>query len=131
VTQQNDELETYFSELVAHRDENNKPMTQQAMADQLNAKGVPSLSGKPWSKYSVRRMLNKLSLGASPAPAKAVRAGAKTVRSGVNALSDDEIRNRIRKGLYDTEEERFVAVSTKEQGKKKKKKSKQDKKKKK
>ena len=49
-----------LKELVAFRDQNDKCLTQQALADRLNTEGVPSLSGKPWSAYSIRRILKKL-----------------------------------------------------------------------
>ena len=48
--------------LLAYRDQNDKCLTQQALADTLNTEGVPSLSGKPWSTYSIRRILKKLDL---------------------------------------------------------------------
>ncbi|MCP4993787.1 MAG: hypothetical protein GY934_08380 [Gammaproteobacteria bacterium] len=54
-----------LTELVAYRDENDKGLTQQAMADTLNTEGVPSLSGKPWSTYSIRHTLKKLGLSSS------------------------------------------------------------------
>jgi len=188
-------LRAVFAKLVAYRDKEDKPLTQQAMADQLNADGVLSLSGKSWSKYSVRRILKKFDFqdsasitsggrvkakkeaiskqsmkepaeeglketaplrqwsyyesiravveellqkpytnesiarelnkksiatttGApwdSTSAARAVKAlGSKATPSQV---SDDEIRDRIRKGWYDTEWERFVAVPVKKKKK--------------
>lgn len=117
---QSERLEKHFVQLVAHRDENGKPMTQQAMADKLNSEGVLSLAGKSWSKYSVRRMLNKLNLNESPEAGKPTRS--KAVKAGGKStnLSDDEIRARIRKGLYDTDEERFIVLPVADKGNKQK-----------
>ena len=61
-----------LTKLAAYRDENDKGLTQQAMADTLNTEGVPSLSGKPWSTYSIRHILKKLDLHSS---AKITRPG--------------------------------------------------------
>lgn len=61
-----------LKKLAAYRDENDKALTQQAMADTLNTEGVPSLSGKPWSTYSIRHILKKLDLHSS---AKVTRPG--------------------------------------------------------
>ncbi|MCB1904347.1 MAG: hypothetical protein KDI18_09710, partial [Gammaproteobacteria bacterium] len=51
-----------FNALLSIRDENGQGLTQQGMADKLNADGILSLTGQPWSKYSVRRILKKLEL---------------------------------------------------------------------
>jgi len=51
-----------LKELVAYRGENGKCLTRQAMADLLNTEGVSSLSGKPWSTYSISRILKKFAL---------------------------------------------------------------------
>ena len=200
MTTEIDNLRKLFTKLVAHRNEEDKPLTQQAMADQLNADGVLSLSGKPWSKYSVRRILKKFDFAETTADAGGgARAGAGKKSAGgkqaqrassddalkdtaplrqwsyyesirgmieeltrkpytnedlakalnrkgvatadgkpwtaasagraVKALgstatpsqvSEDEIRDRIRKGVYDTESERFVAVPVKKKKKKEK-----------
>ena len=120
MTEQSEKLKTYFAEFIAYRDKNDKPMTQQGMADKLNSKGVGSLSGKPWSKYSVRRMLNKLNLGETAVVAKSTRSKGKTTAAKGASLSDDEIRARIKKGVYDTDEERFVALPAADKGKQKK-----------
>jgi len=62
VSENNNGLKKVLEELLAHRDSDGKPLTQQSMADKLNADNLPSLSGKPWSKYSVRRILKNLGL---------------------------------------------------------------------
>lgn len=127
---QSERIEKHFAKLVAYRDESDKPMTQQGMADKLNSEGVLSLSGKAWSKYSVRRMLNKLNLGADSPAAKPSRSRGSKAAEKTAALSDNEIRARIRKGLYDTDKERFVALpaAAKGSGKKAAKAEKADKK---
>ena len=117
MTEQSEKLKKYFDELIEYRDENNKPMTQQGMADKLNSKGVQSLSGKPWSKYSVRRMLTKLNTAGSAVVAKSTRSRGKTATAKSASLSNDEIRARIKQGMYDTEEERFVALPASSKGK--------------
>ena len=178
-------MRPHFDALLAVRNENGQGLTQQGMADKLNADGILSLTGQPWSKYSVRRILKKLNMQTetsasqakssfSPSPVissaeqkerdldeksplrqwsyyesirgvveeltatpytveelaqqlnergvatsdgrpwdeSAVTRALRTLRpsnSGVDS-SDDEIRNRIRQGWYDTEAERFIAV---------------------
>lgn len=124
MNQPTDDLDARFAKLIAYRDQDNKPMTQQAMADALNAEGVPSLSGQAWSKYSVRRMLNKLKQSSGGGK----RSGTRSAGSRTTALSDDEIRARIRQGRYDTEQERFVSLPAAASVKNKKKKGKKDKK---
>ena len=57
-----EKMRPLFTELLAVRDENDQGLTQQGMADKLNTDGVLSLTGQPWSKYSVRRILKKLGL---------------------------------------------------------------------
>lgn len=127
MNQPTDDLNARFAKLIAHRDEDNKPMTQQAMADTLNAEGVSSLTGQAWSKYSVRRMLNKLKQGGAGG---VKRSGSRSAGSRGAALSDDEIRARIRQGRYDTEQERFVSLpaASAKDDKKKDKKDKKEKK---
>lgn len=212
MAEQKNGLKEVFETLLAYRDGEGKAHTQQSMADKLNADQVPSLSGKPWSKYSVRRVLKSLGLQSgqeeqpesAPPPKKAAPAkrpsvtraparsrpagkkqataapvlkessplmqwsyfesirdlfdelykegisnsalaeelnarGVKTVdgqawsdasvrgalkvlqpSGGVTQEVQDEIRERIRQGFYDTPEEKFVAVPVK-QGKKGKK----------
>jgi len=177
-------LRPHFAALLAVRNENGQGLTQQGMADKLNADGVLSTTGQPWSKYSVRRILKKLDMqteisasqtrGSSPPPPvssmeakerdlddksplrqwsyyesirgvieeltaqphtvqelaqqlndrgvatsdgmpwdeRAVTRALRTLKpsnSGVDS-SDDEIRNRIRQGWYDTDTESFIAV---------------------
>lgn len=178
-------MRPHFDALLAVRNEDGQGLTQQGMADKLNADGVLSLTGQPWSKYSVRRILKKLSMQTeasasqakssfSPSPVtlsaeqkerdlddksplrqwsyyesirtvveeltakpytaqdlaqqlnernvatsdgkpwddSAVSRALRTLRpsnTGVES-SDDEIRNRIKQGWYDTESERFIAV---------------------
>ena len=58
-------LRKTFVELMKVRDDDGKPLTQEAMAERLNKKKVPSFSGNPWSKYAVRRMLKRLDLNAT------------------------------------------------------------------
>jgi len=175
-----------FDALLAVRNEKGQGLTQQGMADKLNADGVLSLTGQPWSKYSVRRILKKLELQteASAGQVKSSSTFSRTVaateqkerdldeksplrqwsyyesirgvieeltaqpytvqdlaqqlnerkiatsdgklwsesavtralrtlkpsNTGVQS-SDDEIRSRIKQGWYDTESERFIAVS--------------------
>ena len=70
-----------------------KPNTPKELAAKLNKKQIPTVDGKPWTTDSVNRALKVLSPG--------------TARSLPN---DDEIRENIRQGLYDTENEQFVAV---------------------
>lgn len=183
-----------FNALLTIRDENGQGLTQQGMADKLNADGVLSLTGQPWSKYSVRRILKKLELQteASASQSKtsftasyrtvaaepkerdldehsplrqwsyyesirgvieeltaqpytvqdlakqlnerkiaasdggqwnesAVTRALRTLKPNNNSIhsSDDEIRNRIKQGLYDTETERFVALPKEREGRKK------------
>lgn len=61
----NDDVESmrpHFERLLAIKDPEGQGLTQQGMADTLNGEGVLSLTGQPWSKYSVRRILKKLEL---------------------------------------------------------------------
>ncbi len=60
-----------LEELTAYRDEEDKGLTQQAMADRLNAEGITSLTDQAWSKYSIRRILKRFGLNATP-PGSAV-----------------------------------------------------------
>ncbi len=62
MTDRDKAVKSRFEELTAYRDGKGAGLTQQAMADTLNADGFPSLSGQPWSKYSIRRILKNLSL---------------------------------------------------------------------
>ena len=55
-------MRPHFDALLEIRNENGQGLTQQGMADKLNADGVLSLTGQPWSKYSVRRILKKLDM---------------------------------------------------------------------
>ena len=182
-----------FNALLSIRDENGQGLTQQGMADKLNADGILSLTGQPWSKYSVRRILKKLELQteisanqskssftpsyqSAAAESKerdldehsplrqwsyyesirgvieeltaqpytvqdlvqqlnerqvattdggqwsesAVTRALRTLKPNNNSIqsSDDEIRNRIRQGFYDTESERFVALPKEKKDKK-------------
>jgi len=95
-------LRAHFDRLLSVCAADGKPLTQQAMADQLNQANIPSLSGRPWSKYSVRRILRKLEQKATVAEA--------APPTEQPQPSDDEIRARIRTGYYDTADERFIAV---------------------
>jgi len=79
------------------------------MADRLNADGVLSRAGQPWSKYSVRRLLKSLTLQAMIPSGKQIKANTSDNRPVGTAIDDDEIRSRIKQGLYDTATERFVA----------------------
>ncbi|MCB1760237.1 MAG: hypothetical protein KDI68_10730 [Gammaproteobacteria bacterium] len=192
-----EKLRPMFTELLAYRDDEAQPLTQQGMAEKLNADGVLSLTGQPWSKYSVRRILKKLGMqtatsasqGRAAPPvvmvsehqldensplrqwgyyesirgvveeltadnytpqslAKALNArevatidGSAWDKQSVervlktlkpsdagNEFSDDEIRQRIRQGHYDTATERFVAVAVKAEKSKENKKEKKGKK---
>jgi len=58
------DLKPIFKKLTSYRDQAGKSLTQQAMADRLNADGVLSRTGQPWSKYSVRRLLKGLTVQA-------------------------------------------------------------------
>ncbi|HHH38055.1 MAG TPA: hypothetical protein ENK50_00555 [Sedimenticola sp.] len=62
MTDRDEAIRKRFQELTAVRDSKGNALTQQGMADTLNEEGFPSLSGQPWSKYSVRRVLKNLSL---------------------------------------------------------------------
>jgi hypothetical protein len=195
-----EKMRPLFIELLAFRDAEDQALTQQGMAEKLNADGVLSLTGQPWSKYSVRRILKKLGLqtatsasqgrAAPPPPpavivsdhqldensplrqwgyyesirgvieeltadsytpqslAKALNAREVATIDGTawskqsvervlktlkpsdagNQFSDDEIRQRIRQGHYDTATERFVAVAVKSEKSKEGKKEKKGKK---
>ncbi|MCP4289430.1 MAG: hypothetical protein GY792_34255 [Gammaproteobacteria bacterium] len=57
-----EKMRPQFDALLATRNKNGQGLTQQGMADKLNADKVLSLTGQPWSKYSVRRILKKLAL---------------------------------------------------------------------
>ncbi len=199
-------MRPHFERLLAFKDADGQGMTQQGMADQLNEQGVLSLTGQPWSKYSVRRILKKLALrteasitqaknlpdtAASPDREPTLRDDSplmqwsyyESIRNVLEELTkspytekdlakalnekkvatldgkpwdkasvsralrtlnpvtgsfeaeDEEIRKRIRKGLYDTASERFVSMAVKGRKKKgtpaKKEKAKEKKKKKK
>ena len=190
-----EKLRPQFDKLLAIRNENDQGLTQQGMADILNAENILSLTGQPWSKYSVRRILKKLALQTeasanltksnpslipvAPTPAaeykerdldehsplrqwsyyesirevveeltatpytpqdlakklnerevatsdgepwdeRAVTRALRTLKPSHNGVhsSDDEIRNRIRQGWYDTESERFTAVPVEKKEKK-------------
>ena len=104
-----DTLREKFKALTAHRGKDGKPYTQQAMAEKLNKDGVLSLSGKSWSKYSVRRILRKFEFE-SLMISKKVSGRAVKSDTVSPVIDDDEIRSRIRDGLYDTNTERFIAV---------------------
>lgn len=104
-----DTLRERFKALTAHRGKDGKPYTQQEMAEKLNKDGVLSLSGKSWSKYSVRRILRKLELESLMISKKISGRGDKSDTVSP-VIDDDEIRSRIRDGRYDTDTERFVAV---------------------
>lgn len=111
-----DTLREGFKALIAHRGKDDKPYTQQEMAEKLNKEGVLSLTGKPWSKYSVRRILRKFELETLMSSKKISGRGDKSTR--VNpVIDDDEIRSRIRDGRYDTNKERFIAVPIAEEAK--------------
>ena len=71
-----------------------KPYTPKDLAAKLNKRQIPTLDGKPWTTDSVIRALKVL----SPDAARSVP-------------DDNEIRENIRRGLYDTDTERFVSVS--------------------
>jgi len=178
-------MRPHFAALLAVRNDNGQGLTQQGMADKLNADGVLSLTGQPWSKYSVRRILKKLnmqteasaSLAKSDSAPSPITAAAEykerdldensplrqwsyyeSIRSVIEELTespytvqglaqqlnerkvatsdgklwnesavtralrtlkpssssvqsgDEEIRDRIKQGWYDTESERFIAV---------------------
>ena len=62
-------------------------------AAKLNKRQIPTLDGKPWTAGSVTRALKVL----SPDSTRSVP-------------DNDEIRENIRRGLYDTDAERFVSV---------------------
>lgn len=57
-----EKLRPLFEKLLAFRDGEDQGLTQQGMADKLNSEGLLSLTGQPWSKYSIRRILKKLDL---------------------------------------------------------------------
>lgn len=89
------QLRKVFVDLLKERDENGRKLTQEALADRLNADRVPSFSGNPWSKYAVRRMLKRLNLQAPNArrsknveAAAAVMAQAVAEQGGTADLSD-------------------------------------------
>jgi hypothetical protein len=182
MTQTIESLKPLLEKLIALRDAEGNGLTQQAIADKLNAEGVLSLTGAAWSKYSVRRILKKMNLQTvisatqfdvpEPQPAArrkqegALRADAplrqwsyfESIRNAIEKLTskpytpkdlaaklnkqqvptldgkswttdsvtralkvlspdatrsipdDDEIRENIRRGLYDTDTEQFVSV---------------------
>lgn len=182
MTQTIETLRPLLEKLIALRDAEGSGLTQQAIADRLNAEGVLSLTGAAWSKYSVRRILKKMNLQTAisatqfdvpePQPAArrkpegALRADAplrqwsyfESIRDAIEKLTskphtpkdlaaklnkrqiptldgkpwstdsvtralkvlspdatrsvpdDDEIRENIRRGLYDTDTEQFVSV---------------------
>jgi len=114
------DLKPIFEKLTSYRDKEGRPLTQQAMADRLNADGVLSRTGQVWSKYSVRRLLKSLTLQAMIPDGKKIRADTPDSRPAGTAIDDDEIRSRIKQGLYDTPTERFVAQAIVTQGKKSK-----------
>lgn len=182
MTQTIESLKPLLEKLIALRDAEGNGLTQQAIADKLNADGVLSLTGAAWSKYSVRRILKKMNLQTAisatqfdvpePQPAArrkpegALRADSplrqwsyfESIRDAIEKLTskpytpkdlaaklnkrqvptldgrswttdsvtralkvlspdatrsmpdDDEIRENIRRGLYDTDREQFVSV---------------------
>ena len=55
-------LRARLAELLSQQDQDHKEFTQQKMADRLNEEGVASPSGKPWTVYSIRRIMKKLEL---------------------------------------------------------------------
>ncbi|MCB1761845.1 MAG: hypothetical protein KDI27_01740 [Gammaproteobacteria bacterium] len=57
-----EKLRPQFEILLAIRDDNDQGLTQQGMAEKLNEMCILSLTGQPWSKYSVRRILKKLNM---------------------------------------------------------------------
>ncbi len=103
------DLKPIFEKLASYRDQEGRSLTQQAMADRLNADGVLSRTGQPWSKYSVRRLLKSLTLQAMIPGGKQIQGNTSDSRPAGTAIDDDEIRSRIKQGLYDTATERFVA----------------------
>ncbi|MCP3868377.1 MAG: hypothetical protein GY703_09835 [Gammaproteobacteria bacterium] len=71
-----------------------EPYTPKKLASELNKRGISTVDGTtPWTADSVNRVLKVL----SPSTTQ-------------SQLNDDEIRANIRKGMFDTAEERFVAV---------------------
>lgn len=188
-------MRPHFDALLTVRNENGQGLTQQGMANRLNADGVLSLTGQPWSKYSVRRILKKLNMqteisasqskndpttgdatiaageyrerdldensplrqwsyyesirgvieeltakpytvqdlarqlnergvattDGAPWNESAVARALRTLKPSDSSVqsSEDEIRNRIKQGWYDTASERFIAVpAEKKAGKK-------------
>jgi len=182
MTQTIESLRPLLEKLITRRDAEGNGLTQQAIADKLNADGVLSLTGAAWSKYSVRRILKKMNLQtaisathfdvpepqpiARRKPEGVLRADAplrqwsyfESIRDAIEKLTskpytpkdlaaklnkrqiptldgkpwttdsvarslkvlspdatrsvpdDDEIRENIRQGRYDTDTERFVSV---------------------
>jgi len=74
----------------------------------LDKMGAPTADGSAWDESAVSRVLKVLQ------PTSAVHVG----------VSDDVIRERIKEGWYDTEEESFICVRKKPEKRKKSKKSK-------
>jgi len=182
MTQTIETLRPIFEKLIVLRDADGNGLTQQVIADRLNADGVLSLTGTAWSKYSVRRILKKMTLQTAisanqydapeppPESRKKSDGGLKadaplrqwsyfeSIRDAIEKLAskpytpkelaaklskrqiptldgkpwtndsatrilkvlspgtarsvsdDDEIRENIRQGLYDTDTEQFVSV---------------------
>ncbi len=92
-----------LKELKAYRDDNDKGLTHQAMADKLNAEAIPSLSGKPWSKYSVRHLLRKLDQPTSnknqadvAAPKTAVKAIKKSPVEQTGEVTEEVVEHKLK-----------------------------------
>lgn len=88
-------IRAQLKKLAASRDENGKSLTQQAMADTLNTEGVPSLSGKPWSTYSIRHILKKLDLQSSTKTTRPKRSV--STASPSLAQPEDVVEHKLKK----------------------------------
>ena len=73
-----------------------EPYTNESLARELNEKAIATTNGQPWDAASAARAVKALGSKATPPQ-----------------VSEDEIRDRIRKGWYDTKSERFSAVAVK------------------
>lgn len=107
MTEADNTIQKRFEQLIAQHDEKGARLTQKTMADRLNAEGFPSLSGQPWSKYSIRRVLKNLSLQGTASSSPTRRSHRKPVAKPAPAMperpaTEEEEKEVVEHKLKDT-----------------------------